>query len=87
MLGLKLVAALGASTGFNGLRVDLLKPLFAKYPAPVQTAGQELITRLNADEAAQAAHLGKLLTEVARRRHPARAGAVLECQGRVFLLP
>jgi putative membrane-bound dehydrogenase-like protein len=63
-LGLKLVAALGASTGFNGLRVDLLKSLFAKYPPPVQDAGQALLTRLNADEAAQAAHLGKLVAEL-----------------------
>lgn len=63
-LGLKLVAALGASTGFNGLRVDLLKPLFAKYPPPVQTAGQALIARLNADEATQAAQLGRLVEEL-----------------------
>lgn len=63
-LGRKLVAALGASTGFNGLRVDLLKPLFAKYPPPVQAAGQALIARLNADEATQAAQLGRLVEEL-----------------------
>ena len=60
-LGLKLVAALKDSTGLRGLRVDLLKPLLAKYPKPVQDAGAELLTLLNADAGKQRAHLETLL--------------------------
>jgi putative membrane-bound dehydrogenase-like protein len=59
-LGLKLVASLKDSTGLRGLRVDLLKPLFAKYPKPVQDAGAELLTLLNADAGKQRAHLEEL---------------------------
>ncbi len=60
-LGLKLVAALKESTGLRGLRVDLLKPLFAKYPKSVQDAGADLLTLLNADAGKQRAHLEALL--------------------------
>lgn len=60
-LGLKLVAALKESTGIRGLRVDLLKPLLAKYPKSVQDAGAELLTLLNADAGKQRAHLEALL--------------------------
>ena len=60
-LGLRLVAALQESTGLRGLRVDLLKPLFAKYPPPVQDAGASLLTLLNADAGKQRAHLEELL--------------------------
>jgi putative membrane-bound dehydrogenase-like protein len=60
-LGLKLVAALKESTGLRGLRVDLLKPLLAKYPKPVQDAGAELLATLNADAGKQRAHLEALL--------------------------
>ena len=60
-LGLKLVAALKDSTGLRGLRVDLIKPLLAKYPASVQAAGAELLTLLNADAGKQRAHLEALL--------------------------
>ena len=59
-LGLKLVAALKGSTGLRGLRVDLLKPLLAKYPKPVQDAGAELLALLNADAAKQRTHLVEL---------------------------
>jgi putative membrane-bound dehydrogenase-like protein len=82
-LGLKLVAALGESAGVSGLRVDLLKPLFAKYPPAVQEAGQKLITRFNADEAAQAAQLGKLVEELrggdVRRGHLVFLSAKAAC--------
>ena len=60
-LGLKLVGALKDSTGLRGLRVDLLKPLFAKYPKTVQDAGAELLALLNADAGKQRAHLETLL--------------------------
>jgi putative heme-binding domain-containing protein len=64
-LGLKLVAALKDSTGLRGLRVDLLKPLFAKYPKTVQDAGAELLALLNADAGKQRAHLETLLPTLA----------------------
>ena len=61
VLGLKLVASLKDSTGLRGLRVDLIKPLLAKYPKSVQDAGAELLTLLNADAGKQRAHLEVLL--------------------------
>ena len=60
-LGLKLVAALKDAPALRGLRVDLLKPLFAKYPQSVQDAGAELLALLNADAGKQRAHLEALL--------------------------
>ena len=60
-LGLKLVAALKDAPALRGLRVDLLKPLFAKYPQRVQDAGAELLALLNADAGKQRAHLEALL--------------------------
>jgi len=62
-LGLRLIAALRQSAGLRGLRVDLLRPLLAKYPKSVQEAGIELLTLLNADVAKQAAHLAELLDQ------------------------
>jgi putative heme-binding domain-containing protein len=60
-----------------------LKPLLAKYPASVQTAGQVLLKRLNADEATQAAHLGKLVEELrdgdVRRGHLVFLSAKAAC--------
>jgi len=61
VLGFELVAALKESTALRGLRVDLLKPLLAKYPKPVQDAGAELLALLNADAGKQRAHLEALL--------------------------
>ena len=61
-LGLKLVASLNQSVGLAGLRVDLLKPLFAKYPPSVQQQSEALLKRLNADAAKQTAHLEELFT-------------------------
>jgi putative membrane-bound dehydrogenase-like protein len=63
-LGLQLIAALQSSTGFRGLRVDLLKQLLAKYPATVQQAGATLVVQLNAAAAEQSAHLDRLLKEL-----------------------
>ncbi|HEY6168632.1 MAG TPA: PVC-type heme-binding CxxCH protein [Verrucomicrobiae bacterium] len=63
-LGLKLVASLKDSSGLRGLRVDLLKPLLAKYPKPVQEAGESLLITLNADAAKQAGHLGQLAAQL-----------------------
>jgi putative heme-binding domain-containing protein len=63
-LGLKLVAALKQSAGLRGLRVDLVKPLLAKYPQPVQQAGEEVLTLLNEDAAKQKAHLEDLAVDL-----------------------
>ena len=63
-LGRKLLASLKGSTGWRGLRTDLLKPLLAKYPPPVQTLGDELLKLLNADAAKEAAHLTDLLAQL-----------------------
>jgi putative membrane-bound dehydrogenase-like protein len=62
--GKALIAALADAAGFRGLRADALKALLAKYPESVQQAGQPLLTALNQDAAAQAAHLDKLLNEL-----------------------
>lgn len=63
-LGLELITALQNSTGFRGLRVDLLKTLLAKYPATVQQAGASLVAQLNAAAAEQSSHLDRLLKEL-----------------------
>ncbi len=60
-LGMKLFDTLGQSAGVRGLRVDLIRPLLAKYPASVQESGQRLISLLNASAAQQAAQLEALL--------------------------
>jgi len=62
-LGLRVVAALKQSKT-SGLRADLIKSMLAGYPATVQTEGEELLNRLNADAGKQKAHLESLLGEV-----------------------
>jgi putative membrane-bound dehydrogenase-like protein len=62
--GKALIAALTDAAGFRGVRADTLKALLAKYPDNVQQAGQSLLTALNQDAVAQAAHLDKLLKEL-----------------------
>jgi putative membrane-bound dehydrogenase-like protein len=61
-LGLKLVDALLTADGVRGLRPDLIKPLLAKYPESVQSAGKALLKLLNASEEEQTALLESLLT-------------------------
>ncbi|MBI4626055.1 MAG: HEAT repeat domain-containing protein [Verrucomicrobia bacterium] len=60
-LGLALIASLKGSAGLAGLRVSLLKPLFAKYPASVQQQGEGLFALLDADAARQTARVEELL--------------------------
>jgi putative heme-binding domain-containing protein len=60
-LGLALVGALKQSAGLAGLRVSLLKPLFAKYPVSVQQQGEGLLALLNADAVRQTARVDELL--------------------------
>jgi putative heme-binding domain-containing protein len=60
-VGLKLVGALKQSAGISAVRANTLKPLFAKYPASVQSRADELIAFVNADAAKQNAHVDELL--------------------------
>ena len=62
--GLRLVAALKESPGLRGLRANQLQAVLAKYSAPVQAAGEELVTRLNADSAHLNARITKLAAEL-----------------------
>ncbi|MFM7038196.1 MAG: PVC-type heme-binding CxxCH protein [Planctomycetaceae bacterium] len=62
--GLALVAALPDSSGLRGLRTDLLQPLFARYPASVQSAAQPLLKLINASAEEQTAQLEQLLTSL-----------------------
>lgn len=64
VLGQRLIASLQNAAGFNGLRADLIKTMFAKYPEEIKDASRTLLTRLNADTAKQAAHLDALLTKL-----------------------
>ncbi|MFO0975809.1 MAG: PVC-type heme-binding CxxCH protein [Planctomycetaceae bacterium] len=59
--GTRLIDALKSSPGFRGLRVDLIKPVFAKYPASVQATSQTLVRMLNASIEEQTAQLEQLL--------------------------
>src|SRR5207244_3125197 len=63
-VGLKLVAALKAAKGLSSLRVDILKPLLAKYLAAVQEQGKQLLASLNVDAAQQSSELDRLLPEL-----------------------
>ncbi len=63
-LGLRLAESLKDSAGLPGLRVDLLKPLLAKYPKSVQEAAAPMLASLNADASKQAAHLDELLAQL-----------------------
>lgn len=82
-LGLQLVSALQESAGLRGLRTDLVKPLLAKYPPSVQTAGQPLLTALNASAEQQTAHLDQLLQDLpegdVRRGHEVFMGKKAAC--------
>ncbi len=61
-LGMQLVDSLIKADGLRGLRPDLIKPLLAKYPESVQTAGKALLKILNASEEEQTAMLEAMLT-------------------------
>ncbi len=60
-LGLKLVAALQQSPGLPGVRANVLKPLFARYPAAVQQSGEAVLKLLNSDLARENARIDTLL--------------------------
>lgn len=60
-LGLRFVASLQRSPGLAGVRASALKPVLARYPAPVQRRGEELLAQLNADVTRQNARIDELL--------------------------
>jgi putative heme-binding domain-containing protein len=64
-VGLAMIAALSRSTSRSSVRADMLRPLLAKYPEPVQTRGQALLASLSADADAQVRRLEGLLPSVA----------------------
>jgi putative membrane-bound dehydrogenase-like protein len=63
-VGRKLVAALKGSAARSGLRVETLKPLLAKFGAPVRKQAEELYASLDVDAARQKARLEELLASL-----------------------
>jgi putative heme-binding domain-containing protein len=63
-VGLALVAELRRYALLTGLRIDMIKPRLAKYPATVQKAAEELYPRINADLVEQGATLERILREL-----------------------
>jgi putative heme-binding domain-containing protein len=63
-VGQELLTALLAARARTSLRIDTLKPLLAKYPAPVRQRAKELYAALEADNAQQHAKLEQLLTSL-----------------------
>ena len=62
--GLALIEALRHAKSRASVRADTLRPLLAKYPSPVQKAGDELLAAVNADSAGQLRRLESLLPAV-----------------------
>lgn len=63
-LGRALLAALRSAPGIAGIRPAALRPLFAKYPAPVRAEADQLIASLDADATRQNARVDELLVHV-----------------------
>lgn len=63
-LGAKLLDALKTSKNARGLRAELLKPVFAKFPQAVQVSAADFLAGLNPNAGAQAAHLDELLKKL-----------------------
>jgi putative membrane-bound dehydrogenase-like protein len=59
-LGFKLLQALKKSSGLRGLRADTIKTRLAKFPAPVQQEGEQLMRVLNVDLPQQKSRLDEL---------------------------
>jgi putative heme-binding domain-containing protein len=57
-----MIAALDRSQARSTLRADVLRATLAKYPPPVQRAGEVLLTSVNVDGTQQAARLDELLS-------------------------
>ena len=63
-VGLAMIAGLDRSKARSTVRGEILRPTLAKYPEPVQRAGENLLASINVDAAKQAAHLNELLQAV-----------------------
>lgn len=63
-VGIELIAALKEAKALSSLRVEQLKPLFAKFPQHVQVQGESLLASLNIDAEKQKAHLDTLLSSL-----------------------
>ena len=61
-VGLAMIAALDRSQARSTVRADILRATLAKYPPPVQRAGEVLLTSVNVDATKQAARLDELLS-------------------------
>lgn len=59
-LGFKFLQALKKSSGLRGLRADTIKTRLAKFPAPVQLEGEQLMRLLNVDVTQQKSRLDEL---------------------------
>jgi putative membrane-bound dehydrogenase-like protein len=59
--GFAMIAALKQSAGRSSVRPDVLRPVLAKYPASVQTAGETLLASVTQDAANQLRRLEELL--------------------------
>jgi putative heme-binding domain-containing protein len=64
-LGTALVAAVAKSNGRSAVREEQLRPILAKYPAPVQAAGDALLASVHVDSASRARRLQELLPTLA----------------------
>jgi putative membrane-bound dehydrogenase-like protein len=62
--GQRLLAALEAASGARGLRIELLRPVLAKYPPAVVQAGEKLLAALSVTTTEQAAQLEQLIREL-----------------------
>ena len=63
-VGLAMIAGLDRSKARSTVRGEILRPTLAKYPEPVQRAGEALLASINVDAAKQATHLDELLKAV-----------------------
>lgn len=63
-IGLRLVASLSEAATLSSLRVEQLKPVFAKHSAAVQAKAEPLLASLNVDLAQQRQHLDSLLASL-----------------------
>jgi putative heme-binding domain-containing protein len=63
-VGLAMIAALNRSKARSTVRAESLRPALAKYPTPVQRAGEALLATANVDASKQAARLDELLEGV-----------------------
>ncbi len=62
--GRRLIAALEVASGARGLRIELLRPVLARYSPAVIQAGEKLLAALSVTTSEQAAQLDQLVREL-----------------------